>query len=46
MVVDEVLLGSKIIFHKSEIIHNSEQSGVADRREADDQLRAVTYNSH
>ena len=27
----------------SGMIYNSEQLGVADRREADDQLRAVTY---
>ena len=31
---------------QSQIIHKSEQSGVADQREADDRLRAVTYTSH
>ena len=34
-------LGQQNIFHKNEIIRNSEQSGVAS-----DQLHAVTYNSH
>lgn len=46
MANDEPLSESKSIFHKSEITRNSEQSGVADRREADDWLRTVTYNSH
>ena len=41
MVDNEILPESKNIFHKGEIIHNSAQSRVAD-----DQLRAVAYDSH
>ena len=41
MVENEVLPGLKNIFHKIEIIHNSNQSGVAG-----DQLRAVAYSSY
>ena len=41
MVENEVLAGLKNIFHKIEIIHNSDQSGVAG-----DQLRAVAYGSY
>ena len=37
---------SKNIYYKSQIIHNSEQLGVVDRRQAVDQLRAVIYDSH
>ncbi len=34
-----------IILSYSQIVHNNEQSGVADRREADDRLGAVSCNS-